>query len=91
MDKLTRFTIENSRFTIMLLIAILIGGASTYLMGFVLLIGGLWFFFDSVYLTTGHPGLLSSGIRGAVGRGGGAGPARGGTLTPVHDRRRPRG
>lgn len=43
-----------------------------FLIGLLMTLGGLWFFFDSVNLITGHHGLISGALRGGRG-GGGAG------------------
>lgn len=45
-----------------------------FLLGLVMSLLGLWFFFDSVRFTTGHPGLLSSALH----RGRDLSPAGGG-------------
>ena len=47
------------------------GGEVKFLVGLLMSIAGLWLFFDSVNVTSGHPGLLSGALRG--GRGGGGG------------------
>ncbi|MBL9160413.1 MAG: hypothetical protein JNJ70_23220 [Verrucomicrobiales bacterium] len=54
------------------------GGELKFLLGLAMSLLGLWFFFDSVRLTTGHPGLISSALhRGRdlqpAGGGGGGG------------------
>mgnify|MGYP001800456635 CR=1 FL=1 len=45
------------------------GGEVKFLIGALMTIAGVWFFFDSVKFTSGHMGLISGGI--ARGRGGG--------------------
>lgn len=47
------------------------GGEVKFLVGLLMSVGGLWLFFDSVNVTSGHPGLLSGAIRGGGGGGGG--------------------
>ena len=47
------------------------GGEVKFLIGLLMTAAGLWFFFDSVRFTTGHPGMISGAMHG--GRGGGAG------------------
>ncbi|MCB1088300.1 MAG: hypothetical protein KDM63_14725, partial [Verrucomicrobiae bacterium] len=45
------------------------GGEIKFLVDILMSLVGLWFFFDSVHLTTGHPGLISDALN--RGRGGG--------------------
>ncbi|MCM2371703.1 hypothetical protein [Aporhodopirellula aestuarii] len=45
------------------------GGVSQFFFGLALLIGGVYFFFDSVRVATGHAGMLSGAIGGGGGRG----------------------
>lgn len=45
------------------------GGEIKFLVGLLMSVAGLWFFFDSVNVTSGHPGLISGALRGN--RGGG--------------------
>ncbi len=45
------------------------GGDVKFLIGALMTIAGVWFFFDSVKFTSGHMGLISGGI--SRGRGGG--------------------
>lgn len=53
------------------------GGEVKFLVGIVLSLLGLWFFFDSVRFTTGNPGLISTALQqgrgGVSGAGGGPG------------------
>lgn len=45
------------------------GGVSLFVIGFLLAIGGVYFFFDSVRVTTNHAGALSGMLGGGRGHG----------------------
>ncbi len=45
------------------------GGISTFFFGLAMTVGGIYFFFDSIRVTTGQAGWLSGAIGGGAGRG----------------------
>ncbi|MBB3204636.1 hypothetical protein FHS27_000400 [Rhodopirellula rubra] len=45
------------------------GGVGLFFFGLLMVIGGIYFFFDSVRVTTGHAGILSGAMGGGGGRG----------------------
>ncbi|MEL6895295.1 MAG: hypothetical protein AAFP90_04255 [Planctomycetota bacterium] len=46
------------------------GGVAMFLIGAAMAIGGAYFFFDSVYVRTGHSGMITGMLRGGGGGGG---------------------